>query len=66
LAATLRENRDAAALFKRIATIVTDVPVGTVDEWRWTGPTSGFVDLVTEMGQPNLSKKADALAARLG
>jgi hypothetical protein len=51
-------------LFKRIATIVTDVPVGSVDEWRWSGPTSDFADLANELGQPNLSKKADALAAR--
>ena len=64
LAATLRENRDAAALFKRIATIVTDVPVGSVDEWRWSGPTSDFAELANDLGQPNLAKKADALAAR--
>lgn len=64
LAATLRENRDAAALFKRIATIVTDVPVGGVDEWRWSGPTSDFAELANDLGQPNLAKKADALAAR--
>jgi 5'-3' exonuclease len=65
LAATLRDNREAAALFKRIATIVTDVPVGVVDDWKWAGPTRDFAELATEMGQPNLSKKAEALASRL-
>jgi 5'-3' exonuclease len=64
LAATLRENRDTAALFKRIATIVTNVPVGKVDDWCWTGPTADFAELANEIGQPNLAKKADALATR--
>ncbi len=65
LAATLRENRADAALFKKVATIVTDVPVGVVDDWKWMGPTKDFTDLTMEMGQPNLAKKADALASRL-
>ena len=64
LAATLRENRELAHLFRRVATIVTDVPVGTVDDWKWSGPTADFAELVNEMGQPNLAKKAAALAAR--
>ncbi|MBM3729383.1 MAG: flap endonuclease [Actinobacteria bacterium] len=64
LAATLRDNREAAALFKRIATIVTDVAVGNVDDWCWSGPTSDFAELASDIGQPNLSKKADALASR--
>jgi hypothetical protein len=64
LAATLRDNREAAALFKRIATIVTTVPVGSVDDWKWAGPTDDFAELAKEMGQPNLAKKADALASR--
>lgn len=64
LAATLRENRADAALFKKVATIVTDVPVGEVDDWKWTGPTEDFAELANEMGQPNLAKKADALASR--
>jgi len=64
LAATLRDNRADAALFKKVATIVTDVPVGVVDDWKWTGPTEEFAELAKEMGQPNLAKKADALASR--
>ena len=64
LAATLRENRADAALFKKVATIVTNVPVGMVDDWKWAGPTKDFTELAVEMGQPNLAKKADALATR--
>ena len=64
LAATLRDNRADAALFKKVATIVTDVPVGVVDDWKWTGPTAEFAELANEMGQPNLAKKADALSTR--
>ena len=40
LAVTLRNDMSLALLFRRIATIETDVPVGTVDDWAWTGPTS--------------------------
>jgi hypothetical protein len=64
LATTLRENRELAQLFRRVATIVTDVPVGDVDDWKWSGPTADFAELANEMGQPNLAKKAAALAAR--
>ena len=40
LAATLAENRDLAMLFKTLATLRTDVEVGTVDQWRWAGLTA--------------------------
>ena len=42
LAVTLRDNFELALLFRRIATIEVDVPVGTVDDWQWKGPTKGF------------------------
>ena len=38
LAMTLRDGRETAALFKRLATLVDTVEVGTVDDWRWRGP----------------------------
>ena len=42
LAATLAGDRELAMLFRRIATVVTDVPgIGTVDDLAWTGPTDG-------------------------
>ena len=64
LAATLRENRELAALFKKIATIVTSVEVGAVDEWRWTGPTPEFQALCDELGSPQLAKRAAALTPK--
>jgi 5'-3' exonuclease len=43
LARALEESRDRALLFRRLATLRTDVPVfESVDELRWTGPTAAF------------------------
>jgi 5'-3' exonuclease len=38
LGATLRASRDDAALFRTIATLRYDAPVGVVDDWEWRGP----------------------------
>ena len=70
LAATLCSQRDLALLFRRIASIGpgTEVPgpaVGTVDEWRWQGPRSGFAELADRIGAPQLVRRADDLARRL-
>lgn len=62
LSATLRAQFAEAVLFRRIATIETDVEVGTVDEWRWTGPTIGFAAVAEELGAPGLADLADRLA----
>lgn len=62
LATTLREQRDAALLFRRIATVVRDVPVGVVDDWRWAGPEQGFADVCAELGAPALAERAERLA----
>lgn len=64
LAATLRDNRELAALFKKVATIVTTVEVGHVDEWRWNGPTPEFQALCEELGIPQLAKRAAALTPK--
>ncbi|MEI8239781.1 MAG: 5'-3' exonuclease H3TH domain-containing protein, partial [Actinomycetota bacterium] len=50
LARTLSEQRDAAVLFREIATIALDVPVGRVDEWKWQGPTGGFAAMAERLG----------------
>jgi 5'-3' exonuclease len=43
LARTLVEQRDQALLFKRLATLVTDIPVfASVDDLQWKGPTDAF------------------------
>ncbi len=42
LSATLQAQFDDALLFRRIATVDTDLDVGAVDEWHWTGPDRAF------------------------
>jgi 5'-3' exonuclease len=64
LAVTLRDHLELALLFRRIATIETDVPVGTVDEWEWRGPTPEFAAVAAELGAPGLAERADRLAPR--
>ena len=64
LAETLSEKRDLAMLFRRIATLDTCVKVGAVDEWRWTGPTRGFVSMCERLGAPALVERAAKLAGR--
>jgi 5'-3' exonuclease len=62
LAATLVEQRADADLFKVLATLRTDAEVGTVDEWRWTGPTDDFPAWCERFGWPRLAEDASALA----
>jgi 5'-3' exonuclease len=63
LAKTLADDMELALLFRRIATVELDVPVGTVDDWRWTGPTDAFPDVCKRIGAPGLVNRARALAA---
>lgn len=65
LARTLREQLDDALLFKVIATVALDVPVGTVDDWRWRGPTPGFRALAESLGASQLADRAEKLARKL-
>jgi 5'-3' exonuclease len=58
---TLRESFDLALLFRRIATVETDADVGTVDAWRWTGPTPDFADVVADLGDDRLVARAAKL-----
>ena len=62
LAVTLRDNLELALLFRRIATIECDVPVGTVDDWRWTGPTDAFAAIAERLGAPHLVERAVRLS----
>ncbi|MEO8363914.1 MAG: 5'-3' exonuclease H3TH domain-containing protein [Ilumatobacteraceae bacterium] len=54
LATTLRDHRGDAELFRILATLVTTVPVGTVDDWKWNGPTDRFDEVATRLGAPQL------------
>jgi 5'-3' exonuclease len=63
LAATLVEARDAALLFRTLATLRTDGEVGDVDDWHWSGPTSEFDAWAERLGAPRLAQRATKLAA---
>ncbi len=65
LAASLAANREAALLFKDLATLRTTAEVGTVDDWRWTGPTPGFAALCAHLRSETLAQRASNVAARL-
>ena len=62
LSKTLQDNMELAVLFRIIATVDRDVPVGTVDEWAWQGPTDDFAAFCERMGVPALAGRAAALA----
>ncbi|MEO7398423.1 MAG: 5'-3' exonuclease H3TH domain-containing protein [Ilumatobacteraceae bacterium] len=63
LAATLQANMANALLFKQIATVVTDIDVGAVDEWRWTGATPEFEQIAADMGVSHLFERTKRMAA---
>jgi 5'-3' exonuclease len=59
LSSTLEENRQLALLFRRLATLRTDVPVfEDVDELRWRGPRPAFEALAQQLGVPGLWDRA--------
>ena len=62
LAATLAAGRAVAELFKVLATLRTDGDVGTVDDWRWTGPTDQLAEWCDRLGSSRLLNRARALA----
>lgn len=64
LATTLQAQFDDALLFRRIATVDTDLDVGAVDEWLWNGPTERFATVAEEIGTPGLLEEARRLAPR--
>jgi 5'-3' exonuclease len=64
LSATLQDNLADAYLFRQIATVERDVPVGTVDDWRWSGPTAEFPGICEEIGSRSLPSRVEALAKK--
>ena len=66
LARTLADQLDDALLFRAVATVALDVPVGAVDDWRWQGPTAGFAAVAARLGAPDLAARAQRLAEKLG
>jgi 5'-3' exonuclease len=64
LAVTLQQQMADALLFKVIATVALDVPVGTVDDWAWNGPTPEFAAFAARLGAPDLAERAARVYAR--
>jgi len=62
LAASLAEGRDAAELFRNLATLRIDADVGRVDDWRWDGATPAFAAWTDRLGAPRLVARTDTLA----
>jgi 5'-3' exonuclease len=59
LATTLAEQRERALLFRELATLRTDAPIGTdVDGLRWMGPRTDFAAWAERLGAPALQERA--------
>ncbi|MEM9514804.1 MAG: 5'-3' exonuclease H3TH domain-containing protein [Actinomycetota bacterium] len=65
LSATLQAHLDDALLFRRIATVETNIDVGDVDRWRWSGPTDELSAVADRIGAPGLVEQAERVARRL-
>lgn len=65
LAATLVEQYDNAVLFRTLARLVTDIDVGLVDDWEWTGPTDDLAQWCDRVDAPDVAAKAQRLADEL-
>lgn len=66
LARTLQDQMADALLFKVIATVAVDVPVGVVDDWEWRGPTPALAAVAARMGAPDLAERAARVWQRAG
>ena len=65
LAATLAEQWERALLFRRLAILRADAPIGVdVDGLRWPGPREDFADWARRFGAPALHERAVKLAAQ--
>ncbi len=62
LSATLQGQLEDALLFRTIATVDTNVDVGSVDDWRWAGPTDELAGRADRAGVPGLAEHAASLA----
>jgi 5'-3' exonuclease len=64
LATTLMEQREPALLFRKLATLRADAPIGSdVDALRWAGTRSDFAAWSERLGTPALHERASTLAA---
>ena len=66
LASTLAEHAEDAALFRRIATVVDDLPLfDDVESLRWRGPTDRFAELAERLDATRLVARSHAVAERV-
>ena len=61
LGANLAVHRDDAMLYRTLATVVSDVEVGVVDEWQWGGPTDDFEAMCDDLGAQRLVERVATL-----
>lgn len=66
LANTFAAHREAALLFRRLATLRTDAPVGEPDDWRWTGPQADAEAACAAVDAPELAGRLHRIAAGRG
>ena len=58
LATALADGRNDVELFRTLATLRVDAPVGVVDDWRWRGPTAELEAWSQRLGAPDLLTRA--------
>jgi 5'-3' exonuclease len=64
LATTLAEQRERALLFRELATLRADAPIGAdVDALRWRTPRADFAAWSQRLGTPSLHERTSMLAA---
>jgi 5'-3' exonuclease len=62
----LGDQREAALLFKRLATLVTDAPLfEDVEALRWRGPTDSFAAWTERLDAPKLLQRCLAAQAKM-
>ena len=62
----LGQNREAALLFKTLATLRTDAPLfENVDQLRWSGATPAFASWAERLGDPKLLVRVQELEAKV-
>ncbi len=58
LAANLDEHREAAELYRSLATLRTDVPLEeSLADLKWRGPRPGFGEFCAQLGVPDLPER---------
>ncbi len=66
LAETLSQQREDALLFRKVATIVTEIEgTGSVDDIEWKGPRSGFEETCRQIDAPIAIQRINQLRKSL-